>query len=112
MVFDVYQRNVALLVLVFKDGPSLRWVFVSLVVVLFIQLVASSLLVLTRYAPYDSLHNICRGRDSLSWEFLAEYCYPLAAALTRCGFLIIVACRRSSGGRCADDYWSGVERLL
>ena len=58
MVFDVYQRNVALLVLVFKDGPSLRWVFVSLVVVLFIQLVASSLLVLTRYAPYDSLHNI------------------------------------------------------
>ena len=67
MVFDVYQRNVALLVLVFKDGPSWRWVFVSLVVVLFIQLIASSLLALTRYAPYDSLHNnICRGRDSLS----------------------------------------------
>ena len=54
----MYQRNVALLVLVFKDGPSWRWVFVSLVVVLFIQLVASSLLVLTRYAPYDSLYNI------------------------------------------------------
>lgn len=61
MVFDVYQRNVALLVLVFKDGPSWRWVFVSLVVVLFIQLITSSLLVLTRYAPYDSLHNIYVG---------------------------------------------------
>ena len=72
----------ALLVLVFKDEPSWRWVFVPLVVVLFIQLIASSLIVLTRYAPYDSLHNICRGRDSLSWEFLAEYCYPLAAAKT------------------------------
>ena len=62
----------ALLVLVFKDEPSWRWVFVPLVVVLFIQLIASSLIVLTRYAPYDSLHNICRERDSLSWEFLAE----------------------------------------
>ena len=101
-----------LLVLVFKDGPSWRWFFVSLVVVLLIQLIASSPLALMWYAPYDPLYNICRGRGSLSWEFLAEYCYPLAAALTRCGFLIIVACRRSSGGRCADDYWSGVKRLL
>ena len=82
MVFDVYQRNVALLVLVFKDGPSLRWVFVSLVVVLFIQLIASSLLVLTRYAPYDSLHNICRGRDSLSWEFLGGNFSPSTAILS------------------------------
>jgi len=82
LVFDVYQRNVALLVLVFKDGPSWRWVFVPLVVVLFIQLIASSLLVLTRYAPYDSLHNICRGRDSLSWEFLGGNFSPSTAILS------------------------------
>ena len=69
MVFDVCQRNVALLVLVFKDGPSWRWVFVSLVVVLFIQLIASYLLALMRYAPYDSLYIICAGEGRCThWE--------------------------------------------
>ena len=54
MLSSVSGRNVVLLVLVFKDGPSWRWVFVPLVVVLFIQLIASSLLALMWYAPYDS----------------------------------------------------------
>ena len=61
MVVDVYERNVTPLALVFKDRSSWGWAFVSLVGVLFIPLIAPSLLALMRYAPYDSLYNICRG---------------------------------------------------
>ena len=112
-IFISYRRNVALLALVFKDRSSWGWAFVSLVGVLFIPLIAPSLLALLRYAPYDSLYIIyVGGRGSLSWGFLAEYWCPLAAALAVCGFLIMVACRRSSGGRCADNYWSVLGRLL
>ena len=52
----------ALLALVFKDRSSWGWAFVSLVGVLFIPLIAPSLLALLRYTPYDSLYNICRGK--------------------------------------------------
>lgn len=62
----MFERNVASVVLVFKDGSSRRWAFVSLVGVPFIPLIAPYLLALMRYAPYDSLYNICRGRGSLS----------------------------------------------
>ena len=93
MVFDAHQRNVALLVLVFKNRSSRGWAFVSLAVVLFIQLIASSPLALMWYAPYDYLYNNVGGRGSLSREFLTEDWCPLAAALAVCGFLMIVACR-------------------
>ena len=58
------------------------------------------------------IYNNVGGRGSLSWKFFAEYWCPLAAALARCSFPIMVACRRSSGGQCASNYWSVLGRLL
>ena len=69
MVFDVHQRNVTLLVLVFKNRSSRGWAFVSSVGVLFVLLIAPRLLVLMWYAPYDSLYIICVGEGRCThWE--------------------------------------------